>query len=345
MSSHFIGVDAGGTTTRAVAVMANGRIVGMGRAPGANTWSSGTSIPHVISAAIRAAIGELEPTSIAAGVIAVAGAASARPGLVTDIEEGWKQLGIPGSPNLVPDVLAAYAAGTTAPTGLVLAAGTGAIAAVIDHYQVTRRAGGHGWLVGDEGSAVWLGIEAIRASLRAIDGTGPTTALITPICQQLHIDSNDIESLPRRIVAAAHSQPPAQLGQLAPAVIDAHESHDPIATTLVETAARHLTATAKAAASDTPPPKVVLAGSLLTRALPIRALVQSDLAKQWPSTHITETRSGEAGAAAIAIAVSQNEPITDATLDRLRGANHQDTQTPARTTDQPIPRDNTPTTQ
>src|SRR5215217_1934342 len=39
------------------------------------------------------------------------------------------------------------------------------------------RAGGHGYLLGDEGSGYWIGREAVRAALRAADGTGPPTVL------------------------------------------------------------------------------------------------------------------------------------------------------------------------
>src|SRR5436305_8154 len=57
------------------------------------------------------------------------------------------------------------------------AAGTGAGAAVIDDGALVRRADGYGWLVGDEGSGVWIGTEAVRAALRAYDGRGAPTTL------------------------------------------------------------------------------------------------------------------------------------------------------------------------
>ena len=41
----------------------------------------------------------------------------------------------------------------------------------------TVRVGGHGFLLGDEGGGYWIGREAVRAALRAADGTGPATAL------------------------------------------------------------------------------------------------------------------------------------------------------------------------
>ncbi len=320
MSNHFIGVDAGGTQTRALLATETGEIIGVGRAAGANSWSSGTSVSDAITTALRAAVSESDPASVAGGAIAIAGGGAYSPEVSAEIDESWRALGLSGSPELVLDVVAAYAAGTTAPRGLVLAAGTGAISAVIDRGQVLRRAGGHGWMVGDEGSAVWLGRKGTQAALRALDGRGPKTVLSTMICEALHIDEADAVSTASGIVAAVYGRPPAQIGQLAPLVIGACEHDDPVAQGLVESAANHLTDTAAAAMGHELPPVIVLAGTLLTHAAPIRRLVREGLTELWPAAPIVETSSGEAGAVALAITRHTDAPITDATLARLRSA-------------------------
>ncbi len=320
MSNHFIGVDAGGTRTRALLATEAGEIIGVGRAAGANSWSSGTSVSAAITTAVRAAISENDPTSVVGGAIAVAGGGASSPQIAAEINESWHSLGVSGSPQLVPDVVAAYAAGTTAPRGLVLAAGTGAISAVIDRGQVLRRAGGHGWMVGDEGSAVWLGRKGAQAALRALDGRGPETVLSTMICEALQVDGTDAVSTASGIVAAVNGRPPAQVGQLAPLVVDACEHGDPVAQGLVEAAADHLADTAAAAMGPERPTVIVLAGSLLTRAAPIKRLVRAELTELWPATPIVETSSGEAGAVALAIARHTGAPLTEAVLTRLRSA-------------------------
>ncbi|MDJ0924654.1 MAG: hypothetical protein QNJ77_08835, partial [Acidimicrobiia bacterium] len=157
------------------------------------------------------------------------------------------------------------------------------------------------------------------AAIRAIDGTGPETALVSAICEQLHIEMTTGRPVARDIVTTAHSQPPAQLGQLAPVVVAACDEQDEVALRLVETAAGHLADTAAAAARDVQPAVVVLAGSLLTKAAPIRRLVRATLSERWPGTPITEAASGEAGAAALAISRHQGACIDDKTLGRLRG--------------------------
>ncbi|MEA2027327.1 MAG: ATPase, partial [Chloroflexota bacterium] len=88
MSNHFIGVDAGGTTTRALLATEAGEVVGGGRSAGANSWSSGTSVAGAITTAMRAAISESGPTSVAGGAIAVAGGGAHSPEIAAEIDEG-----------------------------------------------------------------------------------------------------------------------------------------------------------------------------------------------------------------------------------------------------------------
>ena len=76
------------------------------------------------------------------------------------------------------DTDAALAGAFAGRPGIVVIAGTGSGAAGRDAAGRTVRVGGHGFLLGDEGGGYWIGREAVRAALRAADGTGPPTALI-----------------------------------------------------------------------------------------------------------------------------------------------------------------------
>lgn len=319
-SRYFVGVDAGGTNTRALLATESGEIVGEGHAAGANAWSSGTNVSGVIGDAIAAALTDFDPTLVAGGVVALAGPASSRDDLSAEISDIWTGLGLPRSPGLVPDVAAAFAAGTTASDGVVLVAGTGSIAATIAGGKLLRRSGGHGWLVGDEGSAVWLGIEGIRAALMALDGRRQHTVLAETVPAALGVDQTATGSIPGEILTATYSHAPARLGQLAPLVLEACNSGDQAAREIVQSAVQHLTATIVAATgSDEPPNVIVLAGALLTKAAPIGDHVRSALARKWPRATMVGAASGEAGAVSLAIREHTQTPVTDATLARLRG--------------------------
>ena len=271
MSILFMGVDAGGTGTRALLATQDGHVVGTGRSVGANSWSSGTSVAKVVVGAVREALGHHAASSVAGGVIAIAGGGADSAPVGAEVQAGWSGLGLAGSPRIVVDVVAAYAAGTVAPRGLVVAAGTGAIAAIVSNGRLEHRSGGHGWLVGDEGSAVWLGVEGIRAVLMALDGRGPETALREPLRKALDIGTAEGATLAAQMVIATYGRPPARLGRLAPAVIEAADAGDEVAGRLVETAADHLARLAEALDGGEAVPAIVLAGSLLTQAAQIGA--------------------------------------------------------------------------
>ena len=317
LSSSYIGVDSGGTSTRALIARADGTVVGTSRGPGANLWSSGTPAAAVISEAIASAMGDSDRSTVAHGVIAVAGGTGTQPEAAARVVRAWEALDLPGVPDIVPDVLAAYAAGTTASDGIVLSAGTGAIAARVTGWEIEDRAGGHGWMVGDEGSAVWLGIEAVRATLHALDGRGSPTSLVDVIVDQLDAKGIDDRDTSRRIITAVYTNPPAHFGRFAPLVVQSCQAGDQISRSLVEAAADHLFATALAVVGDTPPPVLVLAGSVVTKAVAIGSRVRVKAEAAWPGTVITEAASGEAGAVTLAIRRSMNGSVSDQVLARL----------------------------
>lgn len=272
MSTPFIGVDAGGTRTRALVAIPTGAILGSGQAGGANVWSSGASIATVVGTAMREALGSLDPASVGGGVIAMAGA------------------------------------------------GTGSIAAVIEDGGIVRRAGGHGWLLGDEGSAVWLGIGAIRSTLRALDGRGPSTSLAASIPPTLGIEEDDPGAVALRIVSESHGRPPADLGRLAHVVVDAAEGGDAVARELLESGAAELVELLVTALGGQEPAVIVLAGALLASGGPLADPVRAIAAARWPGTAIVEATSGEVGAVALAIRLSTGRPTTRAWLHRVWAA-------------------------
>ena len=173
-----------------------GAVAGYGTAPGANRNSGGDTAGS-LSTALRAALGDLDPAQVINGVFGIAGAGAAgRPAAVQAANEAWSSCGVPGEPTVVTDIAVAFAAGTTAPSGIVVFAGTGAGAAAINDGTIVRRADGYGWLVGDEGSAVWIGKEAVRAALSAFDGRGRPTLLAESVPRAMLGSQFDRELVP-----------------------------------------------------------------------------------------------------------------------------------------------------
>ena len=265
---YVVGIDAGGTRTRAAIVTLDGTVAGYGVGPGANPNSGGGSAGELTAAlttALTAAIKDLEPALVVGGVFGIAGAGAAnRPRAVASANAAWAAAGIPGEPEVTTDIPVAFAAGSTEPVGIVVFAGTGAGAAVINAGEVERRADANGYLVGDEGSAVWIGRAAVRAVMRAYDGRGRATVLAEavprallgeaaePLLAELDPEVTAPTGAPtagarwngtdlaQAIIKKIYAEQPASIGGVAPLVSAAAETDDPVAIEIIEGSVRHL---------------------------------------------------------------------------------------------------------
>jgi len=298
-----VGVDAGGTTTRCVVADLAGRHVGAGTGPGLNQHSSGGDAVERLQAAIGTALGQQPPSAVRQGVLAIAGAGEA--GLATAqqaVDRVWLRLGLGGSGTVVPDVVATFAAGSAQEHGVALVAGTGAIAAAVDGLRITARADGYGWLLGDIGSAVWLGREAAVAVLAALDGRGPATGLTAPLLAALDA------AAPQDVVRVVYASAPADLGRLAPLVTEHATAGDGVARDIVGRGVDGLLASADAVRRRAEGP-TVLGGALLSAEGPVREGVLRGLDAR-DVTDVSTAPDATTGAVRLAIARSISSPTT-----------------------------------
>lgn len=271
-----IGVDAGGTTTRCLVAGLDGTCIGHAAAGGLNQRSTGGDPVARLATAVATALGDHDPTAVRAGVLGVAGAGAAgRAQVQEQAREAWRRVGIATEPTVVPDLLTAFAAGTPAPTGVVLVAGTGAGTAAVVDRELVRQADGAGWLLGDVGSAVWLAREALVAVTADLDGRGPRTALTEPLLTRL-LDRPPPHTV-QDVIARAYAVPPASLGALAPVVTEQAAGGDPVAGGIVQRGVAGLLAALDAVVPEAPGP-VVRAGALLTTPGPVLDGVSEGLA-------------------------------------------------------------------
>jgi glucosamine kinase len=165
ISGVAVGVDAGGTGSRAV-VVRDGLVMERRDLGPINVLLHADAVDR-LAAAVTAA------GAVAAG-FGLAGLRSPEHGRELTAELSRRT----GARVAVGDDTDAALAGAFAGgPGVVVIAGTGSGAAGRDAAGRTVRVGGHGYLLGDEGGGYWIGREAVRAALRAADGTGPPTVL------------------------------------------------------------------------------------------------------------------------------------------------------------------------
>ncbi len=276
-----VGADIGGTSSRIAAIDGAGHLLGLARATGANPHSSGAGATARLAAAIAEAV-SAEATVLAA-TFGMAGSTGEHRTVATrTATEAWLASGRPAPTHgitVVTDIEIAFAAGTDDADGVLLLSGTGALAARFTDHELIERIDGMGWLLGDEGSGLWLALEGLRAAARELDRRGPATAL-TPHALTWSADHGREQSDPRQqLVAAvaAQSASPARLGGFARTVTREAAAGDPVATGIVEAAAAALVRDFDVVAGSTSP-TTVLAGSLLTSDTPVRAAVRAALA-------------------------------------------------------------------
>ncbi|MGW4796679.1 N-acetylglucosamine kinase [Nonomuraea sp. NPDC004297] len=174
--SLVVGVDAGATSTRVAVHTLDGTRVGYARAGAGNPSAHGldkavASLGEALTAALPPGGG----ARVAASMVGMAGDVAE---MLPELRRLWTAHGIAEGPRYEGDLTIAYAAGSAEPDGTLLLSGTGAGAARIVGFELDRIADAMGWLLGDKGSGFWIGREAARATVEALDRGMPVSALL-----------------------------------------------------------------------------------------------------------------------------------------------------------------------
>jgi len=157
--------------------------------------------------------------------------------------------------------------------GAVVAAGTGAVAFGTDFAaldtSVWRLVDGWGHVLGDRGSAAWVGLQGLRAGLRHHDGLPDgSSRLLVAGEATFGVTSH----WPRRVMTGTNA--PELLASFAPQVVDAAVAGDAMAAQICQEAGESLAQSLLAAAVGIPAPTLVATGGLLN-AVPVRAALES----------------------------------------------------------------------
>lgn len=236
---------------------------------------TGEGLPALAQAVGEAvALAEVNPGTVAgagAGLAGLLGTPDQAPELARRLSEllGVKHVVLTG------DAVAAYAGALGPVPGVVVVAGTGAVALGLTAPRTSRertapphrelaegtsevhlgnarqawaRVDGWGPLLGDAGSGYWIGRRGLEEGLRAHDGRGGSATLAR--LAETHV--GPLDSLPGRIAGAA--RPTAVIAGFAPWVADAARRGDTAAGAIWAGAAGELAATAAACVHGLFPP-------------------------------------------------------------------------------------------
>ena len=150
----------------------------------------------------------------------------------------------------------------------MLIAGTGSIAIARSEDGSTRRVGGWGQELGDEGSGYWIGREALHAVVQADDGRAADTALRSAVLDHLRLGAAT------DLIAWVASADKGAVAALVPGVAGAAEGGDQVAQDVLERASaaleRHVSALLEQSGPWSQAPPLALWGGLIWEGGPLR---------------------------------------------------------------------------
>jgi N-acetylglucosamine kinase-like BadF-type ATPase len=229
-----LGIDAGGTKTVCQLANENGEVLAEARRGGANLQAVGElEVEKVLHEVMEEAIGDREivPAAICLGIAGVD-----RPDDAGVVRAIMRRIGYKARCLVVNDALVALEAGAPAQPGIVVIAGTGSIAYGRNDRNQAARAGGWGFMLGDEGSGYWIGRAALRAVLREADRRGPATRLTA-----LLLDYYGVPRAQDLIHEVYHGTlRPSAIASLAQCVQSAFSAGDEVAIGILRSAADQL---------------------------------------------------------------------------------------------------------
>lgn len=228
----FLGVDGGASGTTAVIGDETGGVVATGLAGPVNDPAA--DVTAVLHRAILSAVGAAD-VEFESACIGLSGGVENKETAIRAAVRAKHFL-------LADDALIALTGATGGEPGIVTIAGTGSIAFGRNAQDRTARAGGWGYVFGDEGSAFDIARQALRAALRFEEGWGPATRLHEALLEAS--EARDANDLLHRVYR--NEIPKPRFAQFARVVDQAAAAGDLSANEILKTAAQQLAALAAA---------------------------------------------------------------------------------------------------
>lgn len=227
----FIGVDAGGSNCRCRLEDAQGRILGEGKAGPANLRIGAEKVIQTIRQALDSASSvaglsqdDLHTAPICVGIAGIERTGGKAPFTAADLECGALRV--------ETDAVIANVGSHQGGDGATVIVGTGSIG-VLKMGDTMSRIGGHGFPVSDEGSGAYIGLLAMRMTLRAFDCLLPHTAFVDDM-------SAKFDGERPQMLAWLDQATPTDFASFAPTVVKHAGAGDEVAVGIMEDAANQI---------------------------------------------------------------------------------------------------------
>ncbi|NHO56705.1 N-acetylglucosamine kinase [Acetobacter lambici] len=241
----ILALDGGGTHTRvALITRHDARVLAHATGPGCNPYDR-AEWANNLHTLLRA----LPHTGLCAAVLGMAGYDAARPSSHQQRDVARAALGPDIPLELENDVQTAHRGAFAGGAGVFVLAGTGSVAQASTQDGRTTRAGGWGWLFGDEGGGYWIGCRALNHAARFLDDPDVTFApFARAVLHTLGLPTqgaNAPDALREWLRTREH--PRSAVGDVATTVHSLATAHDPHALAILHAAGTHLAELARTA--------------------------------------------------------------------------------------------------
>ena len=303
---YYFGVDGGGTHSRLAITNQEGRVLARSEAGSTNIYSAPKdevfeNLRSLLDSGLKAA--GLRREDLAAGCVGSAGLGREKEqGVFRDFFQsllGTTPVKFCGDGEIL------LCGGLDNLEGYCLIAGTGSLALGRSRDGRLVRAGGLGYMLGDEGSAAWIGKSAIARVLRSLEGRDLPSSMTEAILQKAGLTKS--EDLIRHVHIDADK---ARIASLAPVVTEAARSADPLALDILHTGAAELSLLVQSVLDRSPwieNRTLVLAGGVIEHDEIITGKLRESLAAAFPRLKVTEPRGSALEGACLLAASGQEE--------------------------------------
>jgi len=286
----FFGIDGGGTHSRLALVDRDGKVLARSEAGSTNIYSVAkdevfANLTLLLGSALKSA--GLNNQDIAAGCLGSAGLGRAEE---QELFRGFfdSLLGKDIPVKLCTDGEILLCGGLESLEGYCLIAGTGSIALGRSRDGALVRSGGHGYMLGDEGSAAWTGRTAIARILRSLEGRDISTGMLPLI-----LEASGLTESSELIKYVHHDADKAKIATLAPVVTQAARKGDPLALDILRIGANELALLVKSVIGQSPWIKrkeLVLAGGVIEHDEIVTNKLKKSLAKEFPGLLVSSPK-------------------------------------------------------
>ena len=189
----FLGIDGGQSSTTAIIGDDSGRVLGIGRGGPCNHVEGPEGRPKFIQA-ISGCVGTAaHEAALDTSVLAFESVCAGFSGGPADKELLLSEIVRAARIHVTTDAMIALSGATAGAPGIITIGGTGSISYGRNAASKFARAGGWGYIFGDEGGGFDITRQALRAVLRHEEGWGPATALRDVLlCETQMTDANDL---------------------------------------------------------------------------------------------------------------------------------------------------------